>query len=386
MHIRKIILLAMLLSTFIHASDNEVQSDQAKKSEDSQSEIIALTPDQIADCQIEILKVSPATLQQTFSVPAKITVNELRQAVVVAKAPGIVSKVSKNIGDAVQVDDILAVLESKEIAEAKAAYITAVKREALATKTLSAEEILKEKKISSEQNYLQILLAAEEARLNLEIAVQQLFLLGMNTTDLHQLMKDGRNGLCCYPIKANMNGVIIEKNINLGSRIGSDQEVYKIADLDTVWVELGLYANSLIQIKPGHKIFLRPIKENYPRAQAEITHVSPVIDEHTRTATAIALLSNTSREWCPGSFVRAEVVALEFLAPTAVLKEAIQEIEGKTYLFVKHPEGFEKREVKTGRSDKVYIEILSGVEPKTPYAASNAFILKAEHGKKDAEL
>lgn len=360
---------------YLHAEGNE-----------STLEIIHLTPEQIAHSQIELRNSSPATLRQTFSVPAKITVNELRQAVVVAKAPGIVTKVNKNIGDTVEFEETLAILESKEMAEAKAAYITALKREALASQTLSAEETLKEKKISSEQDYLHALLAAEEAHITLEVAIQQLYLLGMNGNDIQQLKQEGLKGLCCYQIKAPAKGAIIEKNITLGSLVRAEQEVYKIADLDTVWIELGIYSNNLFNIKPGHKIFISPLKDDHPTAQAEITNISPIIDEHTRTATAIALLSNTSRDWYPGAFVRAEIVAEEFQVPVAVFKEAIQEIDEKTFLFIKHPEGFEKREVKIGRSDNDYIEILSGLEVNTPYAAINTFLLKAEDGKKDAEL
>lgn len=348
--------------------------------------VIHLTPEQIENNRIELKNANPTTLRQTFSVPGKITVNELGQAVVVAKAPGIVTKVGKNIGDSVEFDETLAVLDSKEMAEAKAAYITAIKREALASQILQAEEVLKDKKISSEQDYRYTLLSAEEARINLEVATQQLYLLGMDEAGVKQLSKGSLNNLCCYPIKAPVKGVIIDKNISLGSLVNSEQEVFKIADLDTVWVELGIYSNNLTQIKPGHKIILSPLKEEYPKAQAKITRISPVIDEHTRTATATALLNNTSRDWYPGSYVRAEIVIDEFQVPVAVLKEAVQEIEGKNFVFVKHPEGFEKKEVKIGRSDGKYFEIIAGLDPQTPYAAINTFLLKAEDGKKDAEL
>lgn len=368
-------MLVLTLFTFVN-----LEADEEK------TEIIHLTPEQISDNQIEIRTSGPAILYQTFSVPGKITVNELGQAVVVAKAPGIVTRVSKNIGDAVQKDEVLASLESKEMAEAKAAYMTALKREELAAQTLKAEEALKDKKISSEQDYLHALLAAEEARINLEVAAQQLALLGLSTEDIRQLALNGLSNLCCYQIKSPFQGVIIDKNIALGSLVKSEQEVFKIADLDTVWVELGIYPNNLSQIKPGHKINLSPLKEETPKSQAQITRVSPLIDEHTRTATATALLNNSSRDWVPGSYIKAEIVIDEIKVPLAVLKQAVQEIEGKTFVFIKHPDGFEKKEVKIGQSDNTNVEILSGLDANTPYAAINAFILKAEDGKKDAEL
>lgn len=352
----------------------------------SSPELVQLSQQQIKDGGIDITSSASVKLKQSFSVPAKISINEQKQALVVAKAPGIVTKISKNIGDLVTIDEELVLLESKEMSEAKASYITATKRQKLAEQTLATEEALKEKKISSEQDYLRALLAAEEAKISLEVAQQQLYLLGMNETEIKQLSKDELKGLCCYSLKSPLKGEIISKNATLGSLIGSDQEVFKIADLDTVWVELGIYANDLVRIKPGHKIMIKPLKDEKPAAQAVITHISPVIDEHTRTATAIALLPNENRNWYPGAYVRAEIVVDETIVPVAVLRNAIQEIDGKKIVFVLHPDGFEKRTVVLGQSDKDYVEIIDGLQVGVDYAASNTFLLKAEDGKKDAEL
>ena len=133
-------------------------------------------------------------------------------------------------------------------------------------------------------------------------------------------------------------------------------------------------------------MMIKPLKDEKPEAQALITHISPVIDEHTRTATAIALLPNENRNWYPGAYVRAEIIVDETLVPVAVLRSAIQEIDGKKVVFVLHPDGFEKRAVVLGQSDKDYVEIIDGLNVGEDYAASNTFLLKAEDGKKDAEL
>ena len=128
----------------LHAEED--QETNIKTSENAQLEIIHLTSGQIADSKIEVRNAGPASLKQILSVPAKITVNELNQAVVVAKAPGIVTMVNKSIGDVVEANETLAVLESKEMAEAKGVYITALKRNTLVAHTLSTEMALKKKK------------------------------------------------------------------------------------------------------------------------------------------------------------------------------------------------------------------------------------------------
>lgn len=348
-------------------------------------ELIALTTEQITEAKIETLLSTPKTLHLTVSVPAKIAINEQRQAQVVAKVTGTVTQINKNIGEPVLADENLAVLESKEIAEAKAAYLTALKREELATQTLNSEKVLKEKKILSEQEYLNTLLAAKEALINLEIATQQLYILGMNEKDIKGLDQESLRSLRTYEIKSPLTGTVIEKDIALGALINSDQLVYTIADLDTVWVELGVSANDLPKMKLGNKILINPIKGESQNAEAIITQLSPVIDEETRTATAIASLPNQSKIWFPGSYVCANVIVDEINVPVAVLKEAVHNDDDGSFIFIPHENGFEKKDVTTGKSDNTFIEIVSGLEPNSPYAATKTFLLKAELGKLDAD-
>ena len=210
--------------------------------------VVKLTAEQIADAKIEIKKASSVKFPITIQIAAKIGVNEQKHAHVVAKAAGVVKKVFKNRGDLVLENEVLAVLESKEMAEAKAAYLTAIKREALAAQTLAADEILKGK-ISSEQEFRQTALNATEAKINLDVALQQLYILGLEEQQIAQLEQEELNGLRSYEIKAPFKGTIIEKDISVGTLINSDQEVFAVADLDTVWLELGIYPQDLPKIK-----------------------------------------------------------------------------------------------------------------------------------------
>jgi cobalt-zinc-cadmium efflux system membrane fusion protein len=52
---------------------------------------------------------------------------------------------------------------------------------------------------------------------------------------------------------------------------------------------------------------------------------------------------------------------------------------------VRDKEGFEARQVKTGREDDDDVEIVSGLAPGETIATSNTFTLKAELEKGEAE-
>ena len=72
---------------------------------------------------------------------------------------------------------------------------------------------------------------------------------------------------------------------------------------------------------------------------------------------------------------------MDVLVPRA----AVQEIGGESVVFVRTPEGFEKREVVLGRGDQDGVEVVFGLDPGERYAAANTFVLKAELGKSEAE-
>jgi cobalt-zinc-cadmium efflux system membrane fusion protein len=348
--------------------------------------LISLTPEQIEDANIECLMPQKLTLQETITVPAKIRLNQEKHAHISAKTAGLVAQVYKNLGNSVRKGDLLAVLESKEIAEARAHYITALKRENLAAQILSSEQKLKERKVSSEQDYLQAVLNAQETKIQLDVAMAKLHLFGDSPKDISKLTSMPMEKLCTYEVRAPLDGVLISQDVTLGEFIEEGKELYTLADLGSVWVELNIAPQDIFKIKEGNRVFIRLIKEKEAPVESLITHIIPVIDEETRMAMAIAFLDNEAGKWFPGSYVCATIVIEEHSAPVAVLKDAVHRIDGETVLFVRDPEGFEKRFITTGRSDDQYVEVISGIDADTLYAASNTFLLKAELGKASADL
>jgi len=60
-------------------------------------------------------------------------------------------------------------------------------------------------------------------------------------------------------------------------------------------------------------------------------------------------------------------------------------MDGCDCAFVQTDKGFEKREVKLGRSDHQSVEVLSGLLPGERYVSKNPFLLKAEMNKDSAK-
>jgi cobalt-zinc-cadmium efflux system membrane fusion protein len=119
-------------------------------------------------------------------------------------------------------------------------------------------------------------------------------------------------------------------------------------------------------------------------ASAKIVFVSPLLDRETRNARVIASLPNRDHRWKPGTFVTAEVPFGDDPSKLIVPRNALQIVKGAPMLFVRDANGFEARQVRTGREDDDDVEIVSGLAPGETIAVANTFTLRAELEKADA--
>jgi cobalt-zinc-cadmium efflux system membrane fusion protein len=73
-------------------------------------------------------------------------------------------------------------------------------------------------------------------------------------------------------------------------------------------------------------------------------------------------------DWRTGLKVNIQVLADETNTPIAVNSAAVTIINGEPSVFVRTADGFIVQPVVTGRTDNSFIEIDSGLNPRTEYA------------------
>ncbi len=93
---------------------------------------IKFTPAQMQATGVEIAPAASGTLIKEIAVPGRIAINTYWQAKIVPRVAGTVAKVQKRMGEAVAENDVLAVLESRDMADAKADFLAAWRAEELA--------------------------------------------------------------------------------------------------------------------------------------------------------------------------------------------------------------------------------------------------------------
>lgn len=343
-----------------------------------------LSSDDIKKMEIIVQEAKPGEISQVLSTRGVLILHPDNLAHILPKISGVAKEAYKNIGDNVQKGDVLAVLESREMADTKAAYLGALEKQQLAQIFLDRETKLKEKKVSAEQDYLIAKSQFEEAKINSNLSRQKLRAFGMLDEEIDQLQNENIPDLRLYEIRSPIDGTIINRHITRGEFIDNTATIYEIAKLDNVWVEIGIYPKDLSSVTSGQMVDVS-LPEDHQTTQAKIIFVSPIIKEETINAKAVAEIENKDHKWRPGTFVRVDITTKKSQAPVVVPKEAVQIIDNKEIMFVLNDEGFEKRFVETGLSDGKNIEIKKGLKPGEKYAANESFMLKAELGKSTVE-
>jgi len=475
-----------------HDHDEHAEKAEAHKGhaghDDHGEEGLTLSPEEFRNAGIVIAKAESGRLRSEIIMPGEVSLNEDRVVHVVPLVGGITREVRSTVGDEVEAGQVLAVLESSALGEAKLDYLTKVNEilccnilapraqavhdntlrllafldgkpplgdlqtfkageagENLTTligayaqmtsarQTYEREKGLYGKKISSEQDYLvakaeyekavaeymasrdsiafavkrdllEVQAELRSAKFGARTSEQRLRLMGIGAKEIHALdglvfpeeecsdpnckgCKTGAsaeerehyfgNGFARYEIRSPDSGIVVEKHIVRGEKVGDEAEVFTVADTRTVWVNLTVYLKDLSAIRVGAEVTVRA--EHSGRAtRGRITMVSPIVSAETRTATARVVLENDDGSWRPGIFVVGHVKTSAEEAPVVLPKGAVQTVEGKQVVFVPEGEVYEPTPVRTGRSDRERVEITAGLAPGTPYVAQGAFELKAK--------
>jgi len=339
---------------------------------------VKLSPEARQNAKLEVKKAGPAKISVTLSLPGELTLNADAVAHVTPRVAGTVREVKKNLGDLVKKGEVLAILDSRDLAEMQREVMAAKERLTLVESELRRQEALFKEKIGAEKDYVSAKQAYAEARIEWSSASQK----------LAAAAGTGGRGTG-YALIAPLDGTVVEKHANVGEVMKEDTQAFIVADLTHVWVDVTVYAKDLPRVAVGQRARVRAEGLDSP-AEGTINYLGAIVGEQTRSAHARVVLTNPGAAWRPGLFVTADVAIDEAEVPVGVEDAAIQTVEGKAVVFVEEGDAFEARPVKLGRggvgrgAESAMVEILSGLRAGEAYVSRNSFILKAELGKSEA--
>lgn len=341
-----------------------------------------IKPEELKGAGVEIERVGPMRMKSIIELPGQIALNADKTAHVVPRLRGVVTEVRKNLGDQVTRGEVLAVIDSGDLATAKQAHIASMHRLELARISAEREEALWKKKISSEEDYLITKHAFEEARITYQASTQKLAALGITAAEIESLTT-GTGNLARYELRSPLTGTVIEKHVSAGEAVEGTETIFNVADLSTVWTEITVAPNHLVSVRSGQPVVVHWEDQDI-EVPGTVTYVGSVLGEESRSARARVVISNPDGMWKPGLFVTVHLSESETDVPMAVKASALQTFRDWDVVFVKVGDLFEARPLELGRREGEWVEVLGGLTPGQEYATTNSFVVKADVMKSGA--
>jgi Cu(I)/Ag(I) efflux system membrane fusion protein len=146
----------------------------------------------------------------------------------------------------------------------------------------------------------------ELAEATLEAARAKLRLLGLLPAQLAEIEKT-RKRSTHLTIYAPIGGTVIEKNVRVGQYVKEGDVLYRIADLDPIWLYLDVYEKDLGWVRFGQSVEVTV--EAYPGEtfRGQVAFIDPYLDDRTRAVKVRVNLKNPDRKLKPAMYASASI-------------------------------------------------------------------------------
>ena len=291
-----------------------------------------------------------------------------RAVPVISLAAGRVVEIKARLGDVVTKGQLLLRVRSNDVSGAYQTYLKAENDERLARIQLERAQTLYENGAIAKSALEQAEDAAQDAKVDLNAATEQLRTLGID--------KDHPSGI--IDITAPTSGVITDQQVTIASGVqglGSPNP-FTISDLSYVWIICDVYENDLDAVRVGEYADIR--LNAYPNQtfKGRVDNILPVLDPNLRTAKVRLEVANPGLMRV-GMFVTATFYGKQAEMRAAVPATAILHLHDREWVYTPLSAGhFKRLEVVTGNMLPGNTqEVVSGIKPGDQ-VVSNALALQ----------
>ena len=290
---------------------------------------------------VAAIQAQPALFEHFVSLQG--SVKTLQNVLVYPEMPAILKSIAVRKGQRVRKNDLLALLDDGGLA---AQFEQAKSQLALAKTVFERQERLWKQEIGSEIQYLQ-------AKTNFESAQSAVAALEMQYNK--SFVRAPFDGLVDQVFKE--PGVFVSP--------GQGAELFRIVNLDEVYLEVDVPESHVATVKKGTKalVYLGALATEI---EAEVSQRSNVINPSNRSFKIEVALPNKEGAIKPNLTATVQLNDYSKEAAILVLQSIVSEnAEGQQYCFVLRQEGdtyfAERRIVQTGKTQGDFIEVLGGI-------------------------
>lgn len=332
----------------------------------SDQNIVAISTEKVQKLGVRTEKAELRELIRTVRAVATVQTDERKQYTVVTKFEGWIQRLYVNTtGQAVRKGDALMDVYSPDLIAAQQEYLIAVR--GLQSVADGDPDV---------RAAMQRLVAS---------ALQKLRNWDVAETELQRFQQTGevRQYLT---LRAQADGVVLEKKAIEGQRFMPGETLYQIADLSSVWMLADVFEQDLSMIHPDQRVTIRV--DAYPDKvfNGEVAFIYPAVTPETRTAIVRIVLPNPDGLLKPAMYARAEFASFHSKNKVLTVPDsAVLDTGTRRVVLVDLGAGrYEPRTVKLGMHADGYAEVLGGLRAGEAVVVKANFLIDAESNFKSA--
>jgi cobalt-zinc-cadmium efflux system membrane fusion protein len=300
---------------------------------------IQISEDHFNNLGVVLGKLEPAKQIPVLTAPAKVVIPPAHEYIVSASQSGLITKLNASMGDNVNKGEVLAQLNSPDLLSMQRLYLKAVSDMQLGSLSYQRDKKLLEDGVIAERRW-------QETRSQYNVFVsevnehkQLLEIAGMTAGEIDHLGKtrqlSGR-----LNVHAPISGTVIERMAVAGERIDILAPLYRIANLDELWLEINIPHERIGSIKVGDQVLV----ENTP-VSAEITLLGQSVNPENQTLLARAKIKGNQSAVRAGQTINTQIIQASENAVFKIPNAAIAQNEGKSFIFIRNPDGFKVSQI-----------------------------------------
>jgi len=310
-------------------------------------------------------KVAMQPVKNEIRLFGKIAADNNKTAQVYPVVGGVVTSINVELGDYLREGQVMATIQSSEVAQFQKERLDALSEVAVAEKNLSVANDLYKGKLNSERDVAVAEKQVENARAELA-----------RVNDIYKIynLKAGS----VYNVVAPISGFVITKRINQNEQLPSDlaEPLFSIAEINEVWALANVNESDISNIKVGVEATVKTLAFPGELFRGKIDKVFNAIDPETRSIKARVKIANPDFRLKPEMNCTVSVHYTEPDSLPAVKSSAVIFDKSKNWVMVfKDKHNIETRLVTVYRQlgDLTYIS--SGLAPGETVITDNSLLI-----------
>ena len=320
--------------------------------------------------QLKTAVAQERAVSETLEIPARIQADPTRVVRVFPPAGGRLIRVTVRPGDSVTRGQVVAVLESADVSQARSDYAKAQAEADKSARQLERSNDMLAHGVISERQLEEAKAQQIEDQSELARAKGHLQVLGASVTGSENEVA----------VRSPIAGTVLDIGASSGELSKSTDNanpICIIADLSEVWIIGDVFEKDLPDIRVGEPITLTVNAYASRQWDGKISMISDAVDPNTRTVKVRVLSANPKRELKPEMFASLQVrrpATNALIIPSAAL---LHEGGDTTVMVKKGDHDYERRLVTVKPVGSTDVVVTSGLQPGEIVVTEGAALLRS---------